>query len=122
MAGQLSVARILGDAAKIVNVWNANPDLTMGTVTKDTMTTAIAEMQAAHAAVESKRTELTGLMDARDAKAAAAAELVSRARSGIRAAFGPDSAQYEQAGGTRKSERKSRRRSGTTSSDSAAAQ
>jgi len=32
--------------------------------------------------------------------------LVTRARSGIRSVFGPDSTQYEQAGGTRTSERK----------------
>ena len=98
MAGQLSVARVLGDAAKIVDVWNANPEFVLGTVTKDTMITAVAELQAAHAAVGSKRTELTGLMDNRDDKERHMAELVSRVRSGIRAAFGPDSAQYEQAG------------------------
>jgi uncharacterized protein YqgV (UPF0045/DUF77 family) len=122
MAGQLSVARVLGDAAKIVDVWNANPEFVLGTVTKDTMITAVAELQAAHAAVGSKRTELTGLMDNRDDKERHMAELVSRVRSGIRAAFGPDSAQYEQAGCTRKSERKPRRRYGTNGSNTTAAQ
>jgi hypothetical protein len=110
MAGQLSVARILGDAATIIDVWTANPNFTMGSVTKDNVVAAVAEMQAAHAAVETQRTQLTGLMDARDAKATALRELVTRARSGIRAAYGPDSAQYEQSGGTRTSERKPRRR------------
>jgi hypothetical protein len=33
-------------------------------------------------------------------------EWVTRARSGFRAVYGPDSTQYEQAGGTRSSERK----------------
>ena len=33
-------------------------------------------------------------------------QLTTRARSGIRGFFGPDSDEYEQAGGTRTSERK----------------
>ena len=121
MAGEVSVARILGDAARIVDVWNANPSFAMGLVTKDNLLAAITELQAAHGVVESRRTELTGLMGARDAKAEGIRDLVTRARSGIRATFGPDSAQYEQAGGTRKSERKSHRRNGSASSQPAAA-
>ena len=70
----------------------------------------MAELQAASAAVESKRTELTGHINSRDAKSSNISEMVSRARSGIRAAFGPDSTEYEQAGGTRKSERKPAKR------------
>jgi len=34
------------------------------------------------------------------------AGITTRARSGFRAVYGPDSTQYEQAGGTRASERK----------------
>ncbi|HWT01590.1 MAG TPA: hypothetical protein VN256_15190 [Pyrinomonadaceae bacterium] len=34
------------------------------------------------------------------------ANIIARARSGFRATYGPDSTQYEQAGGTRSSERK----------------
>ena len=110
MAGTTSVAGIVTDAGRILNVWSANPEFAMGTVTKDALSSAAQDLQAAHTAVESKRTELTGLMDARDDKAKQLQELISRARSGIRAAFGPDAAQYEQAGCTRKSDRKSHRR------------
>jgi hypothetical protein len=34
------------------------------------------------------------------------ANIVTRARSGFRAIYGPDSTQYEQAGGTRSSDRR----------------
>ena len=34
-------------------------------------------------------------------------DLVQRARAGFKAVYGPDSTQYEQAGGTRRSERAS---------------
>ncbi len=49
---------------------------------------------------------LTGLRVNRDDKIEELNDLVVRFRSTIRGAFGPDSAQYEQAGGIRKSARK----------------
>ena len=45
------------------------------------------------------------LKNKRDALASELSELVTRTKSGFRAIYGPDSTQYEQAGGTRKSER-----------------
>jgi hypothetical protein len=56
--------------------------------------------------VAARRTELTGLMDVRDDHARTLSDLVTRVRSGVRAIYGPDSPQYEQAGGVRRSERK----------------
>ena len=107
----ISVARVLNDASKIMDVWNANPDFTLGTTTKDVMTTAITTLATAHAAVETKRTEMTDLLNQRDSQIAAMTQLVTRARSGVRAVYGPDSSQYEQAGGTRTSDRQVRRSS-----------
>ncbi|MBI4770557.1 MAG: hypothetical protein HY784_09155, partial [Chloroflexi bacterium] len=80
----------------------------LGTMSLEECRAATARLQSDSAAVEAKRIELTGLMDARDDHGRELAELVTRARSGFRATYGPDSAQYEQAGGTRKSERKPR--------------
>ena len=111
MKANISVARILSDANKVVDVWTANPDFTMGSVTKDSLTTAIGALDTAHAAVESKRTEMTDLLNQRDSQIAAMTQLVTRARSGVRAVYGPDSSQYEQAGGTRTSDRQVRRSS-----------
>ena len=63
-------------------------------------------LKAKDADIEAKRSELTRLVNERDSEAEALNELNTRARSGFRAVYGPDSSQYEQAGGTRKSERK----------------
>ena len=106
MPSNNTISSVLAEGAKIVDVWTANPTFTLGSVNLDGFKLQMAELLAASAAVESKRTELTGHINSRDAKSSNISEMVSRARSGIRAAFGPDSTEYEQAGGTRKSERK----------------
>jgi hypothetical protein len=97
---------LLREAQKITNTWTANPTFSLGATTLADFQAALTALQQADATVEMKRTELKGLIDARDDKAAALTDLVTRARSGFRAVYGADSAQYEQAGGTRKSERK----------------
>ena len=98
----------LTDAQKIVQVWSANPTFNMGVVTLADFQAAVAALTAADADVEAQRIELTQLQDARDDQIKALIDLTTRARAGVKSAFGPDSAQYEQAGGTRKSERKPR--------------
>jgi hypothetical protein len=110
MPSNNTIGSVIAEGAKIVDVWTANPTFTLGPVTLELFKAQMAELQAAAASVESKRTELTGHINTRDAKSASVSELVTRARSGIRAAFGPDSTEYEQAGGTRRSERKSAKR------------
>jgi len=98
---------VLNEANKVVDTWTANPDFKLGTVTLESFTQARTDLQSADLAVETKRTELSALMNNRDTRLAALTELVSRARAGFKAVYGPDSTQYEQAGGTRKSERAS---------------
>src|SRR3989304_5194042 len=97
---------VLTDADKIIKVWDDNPTFSMGEVTAASFKADRKAVADADADVEAKRLELTPLLNVRDAKIAAMAELITRALSGIRPTFGPDSSQYEQAGGTRKSEPK----------------
>ena len=52
------------------------------------------------------RDQLAGLVNSRDAAATVLSGYNTRALSAIRGIFGPDSTEYEQAGGTRTSERK----------------
>jgi hypothetical protein len=106
MATRYPPDAVLADANRIIDTWSANADFKLGTVTLESFIAARDAAAAADATVESKRTELSGLMNDRDDKATALHDLVTRARSGFRAAYGPDSSQYEQAGGTRASERK----------------
>jgi hypothetical protein len=98
---------VLSNAQKIVNVWSENSTFSMGEVTAATFKEKITAVTEADLAVEAERQKLTALINARDAEIASLNQLVTRARSGMRSVFGPDSTQYEQAGGTRASERKS---------------
>ncbi len=56
--------------------------------------------------IEELRHQLEGLLDQRDDAAAVLSGYNTRALSAIRGIFGPDSAEYDQAGGTRTGERK----------------
>ena len=66
----------------------------------------MSDAQSADDAVETLRGQLDVLSNQRNARTAALTDLTTRALSGIRGFFGPDSDEYEQAGGTRTSERK----------------
>lgn len=101
---------VLTDANRIVDTWNANTDFTLGSITLAKFTEARDALAAADAEVESKRTELAALLNARDERHAVMQDLVTRMRAGFKAVYGPDSTQYEQAGGTRRSERASNSR------------
>ena len=107
---KVSAAKVLSDSTGIENVWKANPDMTLG---KNGETVTLADYQAAKKAVTDQealiadaRTSLAGLLDKRDDAARALSLLNTRARSVVRGNFGPDSSEYDQAGGTRSSERK----------------
>ena len=106
MSTKAQPGSVLVDANQIINVWTANPDFKLGDITLPKFKAGYDGLQEADNAVEAKRTELTALINERDSQALALQELVTRARSGFRAVYGPDSTQYEQAGGTRTSARK----------------
>jgi hypothetical protein len=110
MAGKNKVEDTLAEAAKVVDIWEANPGFVMGSVSLDSFKASMTTLEAASDTVESKRTELTGLMGNRDVQSQAMSDLVSRARSGVRATFGVDSTEYEQVGGTPRSKRKPAKR------------
>ena len=74
---------------------------------------ALADYQAGikavhdfNAKIEELRSQLNGLLNNRDDAALELSGYNTRALSAIRGIFGPDSAEYDQAGGTRSSERK----------------
>ncbi len=96
---------VLEDSQRITQVWEANTDFKLGAITlakfkevKDGLDSTLGE-------IETGEMELTALKNKRDSLASELSELVTRTKSGFRATYGPDSTQYEQAGGTRKSER-----------------
>ncbi|MBI3416631.1 MAG: hypothetical protein HY043_15165 [Verrucomicrobia bacterium] len=110
MATKVSPDLALNDAAGIEKVWKANPTMTLG---KDDQKVTIADFQAVkqdlsdrNEAIEELRHQLNGLLDQRDDVALKLNGYNTRALSAIRGIFGPDSPEYDQAGGTRTSERK----------------
>ncbi|HYR86707.1 MAG TPA: hypothetical protein VE422_21655 [Terriglobia bacterium] len=103
----LTVKSTLDDGLDVKSVWRAIPDFTLGGI-------SLKQFVAVHDAADSldkeysrKGVELDGVKANRDDKVRELNDLITRFRSGIRAAYGPDSAVYEQAGGTRSSLRKS---------------
>jgi len=106
MAGRFSPDTVLNDAARIDSVWTENPSLTLGEVTHADFKGVMSEVATLDKTVEDKRIELEGLMKRRDEKSRTLSVLNTRAKSVIRGVFGPDTAQYKQAGGTPTSERK----------------
>ena len=105
-----NVAGSVADAQKVLVMWAVNASFSMGDVTQAILQAAVTALQASDRAVEEARTHLTALVSARDDQQKLIDEYVTRARSSARGQFGPDSIQYEQAGGTRLSERKPARR------------
>ena len=106
MPAQTTVNSVLLDAQKIIDTWTANPDFAFGAVTLKGFGELAFQTGQLSQTIEAKRNELQGLMNQRDDTVKELRMLITRARSGIKATYGPDSSQYEQAGCTRASERK----------------
>ncbi len=111
MATKVSAEQVLADSGGIEKVWIDNPTMALGKDDKDKVT--LATYQASIKAVtdlddqiKDARHTLDGLLDQRDDGALKLSALNTRALSAIRGIFGPDSLEYDQAGGTRTSERK----------------
>jgi len=106
---RVTVPAVLASAEKIKNTWTANPTFALGDFNLEAFTTALTAVTAHESEIDTKRHELQGLLDQRDDAAKVLQDLCTRALSGFRAVYGPDSPQYDQAGGTRRSERAPRR-------------
>ena len=111
MATKVSADKALADASGIEKVWKANADLKLGkgdeTVTFVKYQTTLKSVADLNKQIEDLRHDLDGLLDDRDDAAVLLNGYNTRALSAIRGIFGPDSSEYDQAGGTRTSERKS---------------
>jgi hypothetical protein len=106
MPSKYSFDSILADSEQIARVWTDNPTFTLGEITLTSLQSKITSLRQKRDQAETLRTQLTALSNELNEQTAEMAGIVTRARSGFRAVYGPDSSQYEQAGGTRSSERK----------------
>ncbi|MGB7923752.1 MAG: hypothetical protein WCF57_10960 [Pyrinomonadaceae bacterium] len=106
MARKYSYDKVLFEIEQIVRVWTDNPTFTLGEITLPSLQSKITNLRAKHDQVETLRTQLIALSNELTEQTAEIASIKTRALSGLRAVYGPDSTQYEQGGGTRTSERK----------------
>lgn len=105
-----TVDAVVADGEQIARVWTENPTLALNGITLAQLQTMLAELRAHQRLSEDLRAQLADAINEKNARAEAVTKIVARARAAIRGFFGPDSAQYEQAGGTRRSGRKARAR------------
>jgi hypothetical protein len=97
---------VLSGSEQIARVWTANPTFSLGEITLPIVQGKMTDLREKRAQAETVRTQLTALTNEVAELTAELANINTRALSGFRAVYGPDSTQYEQAGGTRASERK----------------
>jgi hypothetical protein len=110
MAKKANIKATLKEAGNVEKVWKENPSFVMADMKLDDYITFCAATEALDKDCAQRDIELTGLKVVRDDKVRQLHSLVTRFRSGMISHYGADSAQYEQAGGTRTSVRKSRTR------------
>src|SRR2546423_1638920 len=117
MPRKVSVDKALADAEKILRVWEAHPDFTLGELTLAKFKAQVNSLRGKREAVETIKTQLVAVGNELSDQAVGVSDVNTRALSGIRAVFGPNSTQYEQAGGTRTDERKRPTRKGSSGKD-----
>ena len=106
MPSRVIAEGVVADTDKTLKVWKANPTMTIMNLTPAEVETARDSVKTLETQIEDLRHQLTGLLDRRNDEAKALNKLVVRVRGAIKSNFGDDSPEYEQAGGTRSSERK----------------
>jgi hypothetical protein len=119
MPKNYSIENTLEDGERVVRAWKENPTLTLGELTLPSLEKMVGDLRTLRSQIEDTRAQLTRMTNEANEKAAAIANAATRVRSGFRAVYGPDSTQYELAGGTRLSERKrsSSRKTASTTTD-----
>lgn len=100
------IENILSEAEQIARVWEDNPSFSLGNLTLAQFQAMLTGLRNSHGKAEDLHMQVTAAINDTNSQAIEVSDVVTRARSGFRAMYGPDSTQYEQAGGTRRSDRK----------------
>lgn len=106
MARKYSVDAVLADTERIERVWTANPTFSLGEITLQSLKDKIATLRQKRDQLENVRMQAVALTNEVNASAGELDAIRTRALSGLRAVYGPNSTQYEQGGGTPTSERR----------------
>lgn len=119
MPSRYTTDSVLTECERIARVWADNPTFSLGEVTLAGFQAKIAEVRQKREQLEALRMQMTALTNDVEEGTNELAAIRTRALSGVRAVFGPDSTQYEQAGGKRQSEiRRTTRKGDNTSGGS----
>lgn len=106
MANKVPVKAVIEDSAKVERVWDDNNDFTLKDATRAEYKTLRAQVVDEQSQIEELQRQLSVLSNSCDGKSLRLKAMTTRARTGMRGYFGPDSTEYELAGGTRTSDRK----------------
>ncbi|HZT58196.1 MAG TPA: hypothetical protein VFA21_06155 [Pyrinomonadaceae bacterium] len=106
MSGKYSIDAVLTESDRTVRVWTDNPTFTLGEVTLPSLQEKVASVRQKREQLEALKMQVTSLSNELNEDVVGLARINSRAKSGVRATYGPNSTQYEQIGGVRQSERK----------------
>lgn len=107
MTSRKSIDHVVTESERLAQVWGDNPKFAMGDISLETLKAETDKLRNLRKSRDEMRVELSKLVDDTKDQQKLVASLNTRGRSGMKAIFGPDSAQYAQVGGTRQSERKS---------------
>ncbi len=98
--------RTIADAMRIKEVMKGNPDFKMKDASAETMESELTALNGCLQQIDLLDLQMSPLRRQRDDLLERLAGVCARARAGFKSYFGPDSLQYQQAGGTRASDRK----------------
>lgn len=101
-----SLDSVIEGAEKVIRVWEANPTFSLGEITLASLKGMLEELKTLRARRDNLRAELGAVTNDLDGKRSEVNGVVTRAVSGVRAVFGPNSNEYESVGGTRTDDRK----------------
>lgn len=102
---------ILEQVQACLEAWKRiDPDLKIGELSRESLNDLLSQGRKIGTRFDALEAELTELRNQRDQVFWESWQVLKRLRAGIKAVYGDDSSQYEMIGGTRLSERKTRKK------------
>jgi hypothetical protein len=105
MATGLNPVEVAKDSRRLATVWEENPEFKMKDLSLENLKQDTGDLEDTVKEIEKLEVKLTPLRNRRDGLMVKLNDINVRGRAGMKSYFGSDSDQYEQVGGTRKSER-----------------
>lgn len=106
MKGSPNPEKVAAKAKKVLNVWKANPEMKLKGFTAESVDKDCGDLGLLVDDIKEKEQEITPLRNNRDAIIERLQDFATRGLAGVKGYCGGNSSEYEQAGGTRSSERK----------------